>query len=73
MIGQIKGDGWMASLEDDGSWTCADDLIGLFLEAEFGRTRYSEADGVFGLRLLNDAAARLGGTAEQAKAADDGQ
>jgi hypothetical protein len=73
MIGRMKGHGWTATLEDDGRWSCADDLIALFLEVEFNRDTYSEADGVFGLRLLNDAAARLGGTVEGAKSAGDAE
>jgi hypothetical protein len=70
MIGRIKGDGWAATLEDDGRWACADELIALFLEAEFNRDTYSEADGVFGLRLLNDAADRLGGEVQGIKGAE---
>lgn len=60
MIGRLQGKTWSAQLSADGNWSSDDPLILAALRSEFPAERWSEADGVFGLRLLADAAQALG-------------
>ncbi len=66
MIGKLIGKNWTAILGDDGKWVCKNDIILAALQGQFSSDLVSESDGVFGLRLLNDAAKRLNATVELA-------
>lgn len=68
MIGKViipdGGDDIVATLEDDGTWTCPVEAIADDLNADLAVTDYSPADGQRGYRQLAEAAARWNGRVE---------
>jgi hypothetical protein len=60
MIGRIRcrdKNAWEATMEDNGTWTSPEPVFAFVLNADFSpRTNCSPADGVFGYRMLHEAA-----------------
>ena len=61
MIGKVVGEGVEAVLEDNGVWRSRDPIVRDYLNSRYSGKDHSPSDGVFGFRMLSEAAKALGG------------
>ncbi len=64
MIGRLKTLHWTAEMGDDGAWTSAEPDVAAHLNALYRPAEVSPADGTWGTRAVQRAAAAVGAEVE---------